>query len=127
MDFHLIKQNYTMKKISAWIVVVALLVACNPTKSNTEEVKEQPDATEMTQPQNTPQSAPAPDSKPQNAEAPRPKNASSMFERIDADGDGQITEAEARGPVKKNFAQMDTDGNGTISLEELEAAMARRQ
>ena len=52
------------------------------------------------------------------------------FERIDSDGDGQITGAELAAAGAARFAATDADGDGRISLEEMQAlaqsrAMAR--
>ena len=41
------------------------------------------------------------------------------FEKVDANQDGQISQAEAKGRLKKNFATIDSNQDGFISLEEL--------
>ncbi|WCL81222.1 calcium-binding protein [Saprospira sp. CCB-QB6] len=45
-----------------------------------------------------------------------------MFEKMDADQDGQISEAEAKGPLKENFATIDSNNDGFISEEEMKNA-----
>ena len=39
-----------------------------------------------------------------------------------ADQDGQISEAEAKGPLKENFATIDSNNDGFISEEEMKNA-----
>ena len=43
------------------------------------------------------------------------------FEEIDADGNGEITQAEIDGLKAARFAAADTNGDGALSLEELQA------
>ncbi|AFC22760.1 EF-hand domain-containing protein [Saprospira grandis] len=50
------------------------------------------------------------------------KGKGKRFEKLDADQDGQISEAEAKGPIKENFATIDSNQDGFISQEELKAA-----
>ncbi len=48
-----------------------------------------------------------------------------IFERFDADGDGQVTRAEVDAFRTERFEEMDGDGDGVVSLDEMrEAAMA---
>lgn len=50
-----------------------------------------------------------------------------MFERLDSDKDGLITEAEIAAAAAARFAEADSDGDGFLSAEELAAhAQARR-
>lgn len=48
------------------------------------------------------------------------------FSTIDADGDGQITQAEVTAFEAASFASADTDGNGSLSKEELIAQIEAR-
>ena len=43
------------------------------------------------------------------------------FSQLDANGDGQITQAEAKAFGAAEFAKADTDGNGSLTVEELSA------
>lgn len=45
-----------------------------------------------------------------------------MFTQMDADGDGQLSKSEVKGPLVDQFSTIDTDGNGYISKEEMEKA-----
>lgn len=45
-----------------------------------------------------------------------------IIAQMDTNKDGQISAAEARGPMKDNFSMIDTNNNGLISLAELKAA-----
>jgi len=60
-------------------------------------------------------------------EAAKAKMHDRMFARIDTDGDGRISQAEAqRFPrLAAHFAQIDTNGDGFLSREELAAAHAK--
>ena len=49
-----------------------------------------------------------------------------MFEGMDADGDGKLTGAEIPERMQQWAGQMDTDGDKSITLKELQAAMANR-
>ncbi len=44
------------------------------------------------------------------------------FQELDANGDGQVTQAEIEAHRNKRFTDADTDGDGQISLEEMQAA-----
>ena len=44
--------------------------------------------------------------------------------RMDANKDGKVTKAEARGPMAQRFDQMDKDGDGAITKEEVEKHFA---
>ena len=48
-----------------------------------------------------------------------PERVERMFEALDVDGNGKISEGEARGPMKERFAMIDADGDGGISKDEL--------
>ena len=50
-----------------------------------------------------------------------------MFERADANGDGQLTFAEFSAPMMQRFAQHDANGDGAISAEERAAAREARK
>jgi len=71
---------------------------------------------------------------PQNGDANRPapdgsrqgRGFGQMLQRLDTDQDGQISKAEAVGPVVAQFDKTDTDGNGFLSQDELKAAQAAR-
>jgi len=43
------------------------------------------------------------------------------FSQLDANGDGQLTQAEVKAFGATQFAEADTDGNGSLTLEELTA------
>ena len=43
------------------------------------------------------------------------------FSKLDANGDGQITQAEVKAFDATQFAEADTDGDGSLTLEELTA------
>jgi len=49
-----------------------------------------------------------------------------FFERLDTDGDGKISEAEAPAQAWERMSKADTDGDGAVSKEELAAAMKAR-
>ena len=44
-----------------------------------------------------------------------------MLDRMDADGDGLVSEAEFVGAHRERFAKMDADGDGQLSHEEMAA------
>jgi Ca2+-binding EF-hand superfamily protein len=54
-----------------------------------------------------------------------PRGALLMFQRIDADGDGQATAAEIAAARAVQFGRMDRNGDGGIDAEEIAAARAR--
>ena len=49
-----------------------------------------------------------------------------MFQRLDTDGDGQISRAEAQVPRDQRFDRMDLDGDGAISKAEFDTLGDRR-
>ncbi len=49
-----------------------------------------------------------------------------VFEKIDADSDGQITKTELEAMGAARFARLDTDGDGFITQAEVEAKQAER-
>ncbi len=51
------------------------------------------------------------------------ERADAMFEAMDADGDGYVTDSEARQEV---FERLDADGDGYITEDELEQMRDRR-
>ena len=46
-----------------------------------------------------------------------------MFEKMDTDGDGQISKAEHMAGAEERFAKMDTNGDGFVTKEEVETKM----
>ena len=66
------------------------------------------------------------------AEAPKDKSPGSRdavagaFQRVDADGDGKITEKEILAEAKRSFRRMDTDGSGDVSAAEFARARSGR-
>lgn len=51
--------------------------------------------------------------------------AGKMFQKIDGNGDGRITETEAGAFQAERFRRMDTDGDGAVTLVEIEAELRR--
>ncbi len=47
------------------------------------------------------------------------RDASEVFSRMDRDGDGRISKAEARGRLAENFDRRDRNGDGYISQDEI--------
>ena len=52
--------------------------------------------------------------------------SATMFDKMDANGDGQINAADREARMEQRFAKMDTDGNGSLSLAEFNAAHEMR-
>ncbi|MEK6155597.1 EF-hand domain-containing protein [Flavobacteriaceae bacterium 3-367] len=52
----------------------------------------------------------------------KPPTVEELFAKMDANEDGQISEEECKGPLKKHFAKIDTNEDGYLSKEELEDA-----
>ncbi len=49
-----------------------------------------------------------------------------MFQKLDTDSSGTVSQAEARAGQGRMFARLDTDGDGAISREEFQATADRR-
>ena len=50
-----------------------------------------------------------------------------IFQRMDADESGGISQDEARGPLARKFDKLDTDESGELSLEEFQAGHKQRR
>ena len=65
------------------------------------------------------------------AEQRKSKRADRMIERVDADGDGEVSRKElaSLGQRKggRGFEQLDADGDGTVTKAEFEAAKEKRR
>ena len=55
----------------------------------------------------------------------RPK-AAQLFQRMDRDGDGRVSEKEAAGPMKQRFKEIDGDRDGFITEAELKKRLEQR-
>jgi len=53
------------------------------------------------------------------------KHGERMFDEVDADKDGAITEAEQSAFMKKKFEESDADKDGKVTKEEHKAAMKK--
>ncbi|MEM8630297.1 MAG: EF-hand domain-containing protein [Pseudomonadota bacterium] len=66
----------------------------------------------------------------QEDENRRAQRAAEIFEQLDADGDGSVTQAEIEAARSGRFGEMDANGDGEVTEEELtahiEARSARR-
>lgn len=51
-----------------------------------------------------------------------PPSTSVILEQMDTDKDGQLSEAEVKGPLKSDFAKIDANRDGYLSKEELDKA-----
>jgi len=51
--------------------------------------------------------------------------ADQMFAKLDANGDGQLDQADRAAAQAKHFAAIDTDGNGEVTQAEMQAAHER--
>ncbi|MEM1297827.1 MAG: calcium-binding protein [Pseudomonadota bacterium] len=49
-----------------------------------------------------------------------------LFEKVDANGDGRITQGEAAEFRAARFARMDENGDGALTLAEIQSAAKRR-
>lgn len=49
------------------------------------------------------------------------------FQRVDADGDGRISEAESEAFRAERFRKLDADGDGFVTKEEMPGRMAHKQ
>jgi Ca2+-binding EF-hand superfamily protein len=54
-----------------------------------------------------------------------PPSPAKILERLDADQNGSLSKAEAKGPLAKNFDTVDADGNGKLSSDELAASQKK--
>ncbi|MCE9546215.1 MAG: EF-hand domain-containing protein [Planctomycetia bacterium] len=66
--------------------------------------------------------APPPQGEKPPGEKPSVENLLRRFMLLDANGDGKISAAEARGPLKNHFSQFDANGDGVLDGAELERA-----
>lgn len=73
-----------------------------------------PGGPEMARPEGRPTDGPRPEGRPGNGPNP-------FFARMDANGDGKVSQEEAPERLKENFARMDKDGDGFITEAELRA------
>lgn len=48
-----------------------------------------------------------------------PPNPETILEHMDANNDGEITKAEAKGPLVRDFDRVDADGDGKLTMAEL--------
>ena len=62
---------------------------------------------------------------PEGAQAVLERRLKRMFQRSDADGNGEITKEEAPQLLKATFAGVDTDSSGGVSLEEFSNAVKK--
>ncbi|RKN80284.1 EF-hand domain-containing protein [Ulvibacterium marinum] len=51
-----------------------------------------------------------------------PPSVDEIFEQMDEDEDGLLSEEEVKGPLKDKFTDIDTDEDGFLSKEEVEKA-----
>lgn len=52
----------------------------------------------------------------------KPPTVEELFAKMDENEDGQISEKECKGPLKKRFSKIDTNEDGYLSKAELENA-----
>jgi hypothetical protein len=50
-----------------------------------------------------------------------------MMERVDTDGDGQISKAEFMAKHEEQFSKVDVNGDGMLSKDEMKAARSERK
>lgn len=99
--------SFSVKYVSLFAFALLLTgTSCNSTKQTTETAV----ATEKARTNERPQ---------RDGERPTPE---AMFAQMDANKDGKIAKAEAKGPLANDFDKIDADENGFISLEEMKAA-----
>lgn len=65
---------------------------------------------------------PGPGQKPEGGFKP---DANQIMQKLDANGDGQITRNEAHGPAAEKFNQLDANGDGKVSKDELQSALTK--
>ncbi|NNE77366.1 MAG: EF-hand domain-containing protein [Pricia sp.] len=58
----------------------------------------------------------------QDGQRKEPPTVDEIFEQMDKDEDGKLSEKEVNGPLKDNFSKIDTDEDGFLSAEEIEKA-----
>lgn len=58
----------------------------------------------------------------QNGQRKEPPTVDEIFEQMDKDEDGKLSEKEVKGPIKDDFAKIDTDEDGFLSKEEVKKA-----
>ena len=56
----------------------------------------------------------------QNGQRKERPTVDEIFEKMDADEDGQLSEKEVKGPLKKGFSKIDANEDGFLSREEVE-------
>ncbi len=56
----------------------------------------------------------------------KPPTVDEIFEQLDNDEDGKISEKEVKGPLKNDFSKIDTNEDGFISKEELDKALKHK-
>ena len=54
-----------------------------------------------------------------------PPNPAKILEDMDANNDGEISKAEAKGPLVRNFDRVDVNGDGKLTVAELENIKGR--
>ena len=55
------------------------------------------------------------------------QRAATMFDRLDVNGDGQLSAADREAAERKRFDEADTDGNGQLSFAEVTAQREKHQ
>ena len=54
-----------------------------------------------------------------------PPNSAKILEDMDANNDGEISKAEAKGPLVRDFDRVDVNGDGKLTVAELENIKGR--
>lgn len=84
---------------------------------------------EASKPQTRPEGDPARPDRPQGGPEGRP-DPKEAFKRLDANGDGKLSQEELPDRLRENFARIDANSDGAIDVDELAKAfeaMARRE